>query len=353
VSKSFHIDRPPVFHIDPQTLDFTLPEELIAQTPMPERDQARLMVLDRASGTIDNKIFANIIDHLRAGDVLVVNKAKVDPVKLIGHKKTGGKVEMIFLGKAIAPNEWRALIRPLVKDETEVHFDNGLTAVIAGRGSEGEFRVRFDKDGLKDLLRAEGQVPLPPYIKRAESDERRQRDQVDYQTVYAAAPGSIAAPTAGLHFTQSLLDALKEKGVEILQIVLHVGWGTFRPISSVVDNHRMLGEAYEVKEEIAERLRLAKREGRRVIAVGTTCTRTLETIVDEKNPLAGESALFIKPGFNFRMLDGLVTNLHVPRSTPVALTAAFAGLPLLEKAYASAIKHKYRFYSYGDAMLIL
>jgi S-adenosylmethionine:tRNA ribosyltransferase-isomerase len=194
---------------------------------------------------------------------------------------------------------------------------------------------------------------LPPYIKREEADTRRGSDQIDYQTVYASSPGSIAAPTAGLHFTQELLDKLKTRGVQIEQIVLHVGWGTFRPISSIVENHRMLAEAYEVKADVATRIRSAKQQGRRVIAVGTTCTRTLETIADPSAPLAGESALFIKPGFKFQMLDALVTNLHVPRSTPVALTAAFAGLPLLRKAYDHAILQKYRFYSYGDAMLIV
>ena len=339
--------------IDPTTLNFELPEDRIAQEPLAQRDHAKLMVLDRGAGTLEHRIFSEIADYLRAGDLLVLNKAKVDAVKLVGRKTTGGQVEMIFLGPNGNLGEWRALVRPLLKDNTDVEFDGECRATVLGRAEQGEFRVRVDEKSLDALLKTQGRVPLPPYIKRSKTDKRHRSDQRDYQTVYAAAPGSIAAPTAGLHFTQSLLERLRRNHVEILEILLHVGWGTFRPIAGAVDEHRMLAERYEVDEGIAARLRFAKREGSRVIAVGTTCTRTLETIADPAAPLVGESALFIKPGFPFRMLDALITNFHVPRSTPVALTAAFAGLPLLEKAYAAAIENKYRFYSYGDAMLIL
>jgi S-adenosylmethionine:tRNA ribosyltransferase-isomerase len=345
--------HPQAFVIDPVTLDFQLPDELIAQEPLHERDQARLMVVHKRDGDIEHKRFADIATYLRRGDVVVVNKAKVDHAKLIGRKRTGGKVEIIFIEKTGRPNEWRALVRSLVKDGTEVVLDGGLVATVVGRNPDGDYCVRVESPAIDALLHEQGQLPLPPYIKRAESDERREDDQAYYQTVYAAVPGSIAAPTAGLHFTEALLAELKAKGVEIIEIVLHVGWGTFRPIASAVSDHKMLAERYEVSEAAAARIRLAKQECRRVIAVGTTCTRTLETIANPSAPLQGESALFIQPGFKFRVLDGLVTNFHVPKSTPVALTAAFAGLHQLEIAYASAIYEQYRFYSYGDAMLIL
>lgn len=336
------------FAIQPDTLDFELPENLIAQTPEKKRDHARLMVLNRAADTIEHRRFSDLIDYLRAGDVLVVNKARVNKAKLIGKKATGGRVEAIFV-RPKADGKWVALMRPLLKDGVAVQFENGLSAVVAGREENGEYRLDCNGADVATVLEKHGTVPLPPYIERKNGNAGHD-DESDYQTVYATALGSIAAPTAGLHFTTELLDAIRAKGVRVVEILLNVGWGTFRPIADRVDDHKMLAESYEVSPAAFEEISNAKKEKRRVVAVGTTSTRTLESL---DKGLTGDTNLFIKPGFKFKYVDALVTNLHVPRSTPVSLTAAFAGFNLLERAYAEAIAKEYRFFSYGDAMLVL
>lgn len=338
------------FRIDPETLDFDLPADRIAQTPAPERDQARLFVLERSSGNISHRRFFELADHLNPGDVLVLNKAKVSKAKLTGKKSTGGKVEVIFLERLNGGNEWKALVRPLVKDGTEFEVGTHLKVAVKGRLESGEYALQIKQGDVQTALTAEGRLPLPPYIKRAPDDPLTALDEREYQTIYASNEGSVAAPTAGLHFSEKLLTQLKAKGVQVVEILLHVGWGTFKPIVDTVASHRMLGEKYEVSPEAMKELTSAKKEKRRIVAVGTTCTRTLESL--DGAALKGETSLFIRPGFEFKWVDALITNFHVPRSTPVSLTAAFAGLANLERAYEAAIAGNYRFYSYGDAMLI-
>ena len=339
------------FRIDPATLAFALPDDRIAQVPSAERDQARLLVLNRADGAIAHRRFADIGDYLRAGDVLVLNKARVSKAKLVGKKSTGGKIEVIFLERNNGNGEWKALLRPPVKDGAAFEAGPGLKLSVKTRLADGEYILSVVSGDIEWALTNEGRLPLPPYIKRRPNDPLNALDEREYQTVYATHEGSVAAPTAGLHFSERLLSQLKAKGVKIVEVLLHVGWGTFKPIMDTIESHRMLSERYEVSDEAYAEVVLAKKENRRVIAVGTTSTRTLESI--EADRLTGGTALFIKPGYQFRRVDALITNLHVPRSTPVSLTAAFAGLKNLENAYAAAIQENYRFYSYGDAMLVI
>ncbi len=349
-----------MFRIDPATLDFTLPDELIAQEPAKVRDQARLLVLHRATGKIEHKTFVDLEQYLKPDDVLVLNKAKVSKSKLLGHKSSGGKIEVIFLER-LNGGAWKALLRPTVKAGTLFNA-GGLTLTAKERFETGEYALEVKAGNVEHALTSGGRLPLPPYIKRNPDDPRVKMDEREYQTIYAQQEGSVAAPTAGLHFSERLLSALKSKGVNVVEILLHVGWGTFKPIVDTVATHQMLSEKYEVSAAAMKTLKAAKKAGHRVIAVGTTSTRTLESLplpdgeragVRGKTPTAGETKLFIQPGYKFKYVDALITNLHVPRSTPVSLTAAFAGLENLERAYAAAIQEKYRFYSYGDAMLVL
>lgn len=343
-----------MLRIDPHSLDFALPDELIAQEALEKRDQARLLVLHRDTGAIEHKRFADIIGFLAPGDVLVINKAKVDPARMLGKKKSGGKVELLFLGETKEKNVWRALARPPLKADTNIILGTRFKAKIVGRSADGEHLVKCAFDP-REAMSEVGKVPLPPYIKRAPSDLRSTKDAEYYQTVYASAPGSVAAPTAGLHFTLELLGELKRHGTIIAEMVLNVGWGTFRPIADSVENHQMLAEHYQIPAATMRELISAHDDRRRIIAVGTTATRALESLPDHPKAAAhsADTNLFIRPGFPFRWVGGLVTNLHVPRSTPVSLTAAFAGLENLERAYDAAIKERYRFYSYGDAMMIV
>ncbi len=338
------------FRIDPDTLDFALSENLIAQTPAKQRDHARLMVLHRNTGAIEHRIFSDIIDYLNAGDVLVINKAKVSRAKLAGQKSSGGKVEVIFLERINNNAHWKALVRPFVKTDAEIKLGDKLTVAVKSRFESGEYLLETKSGDVEQALTHDGKLPLPPYIKRAANDPLTALDENEYQTVYASTEGSVAAPTAGLHFSEALLEKIKKKGVRVVDVLLHVGWGTFKPITESVRSHKMLGEKYEVSAETLNELTSAKREGRRIVAVGTTSTRTLESL--EKGA-TGETSLFIQPGFQFKWVNALITNLHVPRSTPVSLTAAFAGLHNLEKAYEVAIAENYRFFSYGDAMMVL
>lgn len=340
-----------------KTSDFfyELPEELIAQDPLPNRSSSRLLVLDRKTGEVKHKIFSNIIEYLNPGDCLVINNTKVIPARLIGVKEeTGAKVEVLLL-KRLENDVWETLVNPgkKLKPGARVSFGNGLLkAEIMEIAEEGNRLVKFHYEGIfEEILDALGEMPLPPYIKHKLKDKDR------YQTVYAKFDGSAAAPTAGLHFTEELLTEIKSKGVDIASITLHVGLGTFRPVKvDDVANHHMHTEWYEVNKEAADKINRAKENGGRVICVGTTSCRTVESVADDNgkmSPKTGETDIFIYPGYKFKMMDGLITNFHLPESTLVMLVSAFASKEHILNAYKIAVEEKYRFYSFGDAMLIL
>ena len=335
---------------------YDLPEELIAQDPLSDRSSSRLMVLDKDTGNIEHKIFRDIIDYLNPGDCLVVNDTKVIPARLIGEKTgTGAAIEVLLLNrKDDLKNTWEVLVKPGKKAKigTQISFGNGtLVGEIVDIVEEGNRIIQFSFDGIfEEILDELGQMPLPPYIKHKLQDKNR------YQTVYAKHEGSAAAPTAGLHFTKELLEKIKEKGVDIAEVTLHVGLGTFRPVK--VDNildHHMHSEFYVVTEEAAEKINKARQSGHRIIAVGTTSTRTLESIADEDGtirPRSGWTDIFIYPGYRFKAIDCLITNFHLPESTLVMLVSALAGRDNIMNAYKEAVKDKYRFFSFGDAMFI-
>ncbi|KJE27225.1 tRNA ribosyltransferase-isomerase [Geobacillus kaustophilus] len=336
--------------------DFRLPEELIAQTPLPDRAASRLMVLDKRTGAIRHEMFRNIISYLNPGDCLVLNDTRVMPARLYGEKEeTGGTVEVLLL-KQLDGDRWETLVKPgkRVKPGTKLTFGEGkLEAVCLDTLEHGGRVLEFSYDGLfYEVLAELGEMPLPPYIKEKLDDPER------YQTVYAREIGSAAAPTAGLHFTEELLDAIREKGVHIVFITLHVGLGTFRPVQvDEVEKHDMHAEFYQMSEETAETLNRVREQGGRIIAVGTTSTRTLETIAGKHNGrFAAESGwtdIFIYPGYEFKGIDGLVTNFHLPKSTLIMLVSALAGRENILHAYEVAVKERYRFFSFGDAMLII
>lgn len=350
--------------------DFHLPPELVAQPPPAERGTSRLMRLERASGQISHRRFAELPELLRPGDLLVSNDTKVFPARLLGERPGGGAVECLLVAPQSpagadapgAPSTWEALIKP----STRVRAGMVLRFARAGAVLSGEVLdaragdrrlVRLWSEGgdtVAGAIDRIGHVPLPPYIRRADVAADRER----YQTVFARHQGSIAAPTAGLHFTPGILRRLDDAGVERATITLHVGYGTFQPVRvDLVQDHRMEAERYEVSASTAAALTRARREGRRIIAVGTTTTRTLESLVPGPDgtiaPAHGSTSLFISPGYEFRLVQGLVTNFHVPRSSLLMLVAAFAGLDAVRQAYATAVAERYRFYSYGDAMAIL
>ncbi len=332
-----------------EAFDFHLPEHLIAQTPLSNRAASRLMVVDRASATISHNSFVDVLEHLSAGDVLVVNDTKVLPARLIGKKtSTDATIELLLLHE-VHQDTWSCLAKPVRRLQvgSVIRFGEALSATIAAIQADGVVEATFHYEGVfLEVLESLGQVPLPPYIKEQLSDPNR------YQTVYAKAAGSAAAPTAGLHFTTELLSQIKAKGVVIATITLHVGLGTFRPISvDETDDHTMHSEFYHVSEAAA----LAIQQAKRVIAVGTTVVRTLETmwsLHQTVTPCQGWSTLFITPGFEFGVVDQLITNFHLPKSTLMMLVSSFSSLPLMKEAYAQAVAHEYRFFSFGDAMLI-
>ncbi|HVJ50434.1 tRNA preQ1(34) S-adenosylmethionine ribosyltransferase-isomerase QueA [Desulfitobacterium sp.] len=335
--------------------DFYLPQELIAQHPVEPRDSSRLMVVNRASGEINHHIFHELPNLLQPGDVLVVNNTRVIPARLIGEKEeTGAHIECLLL-KRVERDVWEILIKPgkRLKVGQKVSFGGGrLIGELLEILPDGNRKIRFFYEGIFEAVLDElGNMPLPPYI--TEKLENKER----YQTVYAKENGSAAAPTAGLHFTRELMDQLRQKGIEIVEILLHVGLGTFRPVKvEKIEEHEMHSEYYRVSKEAAERINRAKQEGRRVIAVGTTASRTLESIGQENGLIqAGEgwTNIFIYPGYSFKVVDALITNFHFPKSTLVMLVSALAGRDLIMKAYALAVQERYRFYSFGDAMLIL
>ena len=331
---------------------YDLPEERIAQTPVEPRDHSRLMVLHRANGSIEHKHFYDIIDYLNAGDALVINETRVIPARLIGERPTGGACEVLLL-KQIAPKRWEALVRPgkKLRRGAEVIFGDGrLKATIAEVCEDGNRIVDFTCEGTMEAALDElGEMPLPPYIHEKLLDKER------YQTVYAKQEGSAAAPTAGLHFTPELMDAIRAKGVDIVPVLLHVGLGTFRPVKvENVEDHEMHSEYYEVTEDAARRINAARDRGCRVIAVGTTSVRTLESAAENGRLMAkkGDTSIFIRPGYQYQMVDALITNFHLPGSTLVMLVSALYDREHILKAYKIAVEEKYRFFSFGDAMLI-
>ena len=334
--------------------DYYLPEELIAQTPVEPRDSSRLLVYDRKTESIEHKIFRDIYDILKPGDLLVVNNTKVLPARIYGQTEHGGKVEILLL-KRRGINEWETLVKPGRKAKKGAiwNISDELKAEITEvTDADGGRVVKFIYDGVfEDILARVGEMPLPPYIHEKLKDGSR------YQTVYCKVDGSAAAPTAGLHFTPELIEKLKEKGVEFATVLLHVGLGTFRPVKAEeITEHRMHTEFYKIDEENAEKINRAKEEGRRVIAVGTTSVRTLESVADERGRVkacSGDTSIFIYPGYKFKCVDGLITNFHLPKSTLVMLVSAFIGREQTLKVYETAVKEKYRFFSFGDACLFL
>lgn len=334
--------------------DYELPEELIAQTPILNRDQSKMMVLDKKTGEIKHQQFHDLIDLLDTNDVLVINDSKVLPARLYGIKDTTNAAIELLLLKDVGNDTWECLAKPAkrVKVGTTISFGEGmLKATCLEEQEEGIRILKFEYEGiLFEILDQLGEMPLPPYIHEKLEDKNR------YQTVYAKEEGSAAAPTAGLHFTKELLEALKEKGVTIVPVTLHVGLGTFRPVSvEDVKSHKMHSEFYQMSKESAEALTKAKQEGKRIISVGTTSTRTLETIYHTYGGFqecSGWTDIFIYPGFQFLAIDALITNFHLPKSTLVMLVSALAGKEFILNAYQEAVKNEYRFFSFGDSMFI-
>ena len=334
--------------------DYFLPEELIAQTPVYPRDSSRLLVYNREKDTIEHKHFYDIIDYLKEGDVLVRNNTKVLPARMFGYTANGGKVEVLLL-KRFDLNEWEVLVKPGKKARVgaKLTISNELSLEVVGTIEEsGSRKVRFYYDGVfEDVISRVGEMPLPPYITEKLKDQNR------YQTVYAKVDGSAAAPTAGLHFTDELIEKIKAKGVEIVDVLLHVGLGTFRPVKTDdILSHHMHSEYYEIDEKSAERINLAKKEGRRVIAVGTTSVRTLESASDENGyvrAIKDNTEIFIYPPYKFKCVDALITNFHLPKSTLIMLVSSLATREKILNVYNTAVNERYRFFSFGDSMLVL
>lgn len=334
---------------------FDLPQELIAQDPLEDRSSSRLLVLDRETGKTEHRIFKDVIDYLNPGDCLVVNNTKVIPARLFGSKEgTEAKIEILLL-KRKENDVWETLVKPgkKAKPGTRISFGDGLlTGEVIDVVEEGNRLIKFTYDGIfEEILDQLGQMPLPPYITHQLKDKNR------YQTVYAKHDGSAAAPTAGLHFTPELLEAIKAKGVNIAHVTLHVGLGTFRPVKvEDVTNHHMHSEFYIVEEDQAKLINETKQRGGKIISVGTTSCRTLESATDEQGVLhagSGWTDIFIYPGYKFKMIDRLITNFHLPESTLLMLVSALAGKDKIMAAYEEAVKERYRFFSFGDAMMIL
>lgn len=334
--------------------DYDLPQELIAQDPLEQRDSSRLLILDKETGERTHKIFHDIIDYLHEGDCLVINNTKVIPARLIGEREgTGGKVEVLLL-KRRSDNVWETLVKPGKKARPgmRLSFGNGLLhAEVQEVVDEGNRLIRFEYEGIfEEILDQLGQMPLPPYITHQLKDKNR------YQTVYAKYEGSAAAPTAGLHFTEELLEQIRAKGVKIARVTLHVGLGTFRPVKvEDVTEHHMHTEFYHVSEEAADIINETKKQGGRVICVGTTSCRTIESAADDQgivHATEGDTDIFIYPGYQFKVLDCLITNFHLPESTLLMLVSALAGKENIMAAYREAVEMRYRFFSFGDAMFI-
>ena len=340
--------------MDVKDFYYDLPEELIAQTPIEKRDESRLMVLNRENQTIEHKTFKNIIDYLKPGDVLVRNNTKVIPARLYGKKETGANVEFLLLNN-IEGDIWESIVRPGNKLHvgTKVIFGDGLLeSKVLDIMEGGTRKVKFSYDGIfNEILDKIGLMPLPPYI----TESLKEKDR--YQTVYAKYDGSAAAPTAGLHFTEELLEKIEEKGIQIAKVTLHVGIGTFRPVKvENIEEHEMHSEHFYMKQEDVDKINSAKRSGHKVIACGTTSCRVIETVADENGfvkETERDTSIFIYPGYKFKCLDALITNFHLPKSTLVMLVSALAGSDFIMEAYKIAVEEKYMFFSFGDAMLII
>ena len=341
--------------------DYDLPEELIAQVPAPERAASRMLVVHRDTGALEHRCISDIGAYLDPGDLLVVNNTKVIPARIFGHKEeTGGNIELLLL-EPLGEDRWRVLCRASRRPKAgnRLVMANGrILADVLDAGEAGRLDVRLHSDGpLLDVLESEGETPLPPYIKRSADDERKASDKSRYQTVYASEPGAVAAPTAGLHFTPELLDALAQKGVAKAEVTLHVGIGTFRPVNvDTVSDHRMDEERYDISETAADAIRRTREAGGRIVAVGSTSVRTLESAMAAHGDIiacSGRSDLFIYPPYSFRAIDVMLTNFHLPKSTLLMMVSALAGTELIKQAYAEAVRERYRFFSYGDCMLIV
>lgn len=333
--------------------DYNLPEELIAQHPSSKRDEARMMVLDRNTGKSEDKYFYDIIDYLEAGDVLVMNDTRVIPARLFGHRPEKEEKIEVFLLNNTEDTKWEVLVRPgkKMKIGTEVIFSDELSCKVIDIKEDGNRIVEFYFEGIfNEILDRLGNMPLPPYIKE------KLKDNEDYQTVYSKNPGSVAAPTAGLHFTKELLEKIEDKGVELTYLTLNVGLGTFRPVNEdEITDHKMHSEFYTLSQETADVINKARKEGRRVIAVGTTSIRTLESVYQKNNKICKDSGwtdIFIYPGFDFKVVDAIITNFHLPKSTLIMLIAAFTSREIILNAYNDAVSKKYRFFSFGDCMFI-
>ena len=341
--------------MDVKDFDYDLPEELIAQDPLEDRSSSRLMVLDKKTGDIEHKIFRDVVDYLQPGDCLVLNNTKVIPARLFGVKEgTEAKIEILLL-KRKENDIWETLVKPGKKCKPGVKISSGeglLTGEVLEVVEDGNRLIQFHYDGIfEEILDQLGQMPLPPYITHQLKDKNR------YQTVYAKYDGSAAAPTAGLHFTPELLQQIRDMGIDIAEVTLHVGLGTFRPVKvDTIEEHHMHSEFYRIEQSEADKINRAKANGHRVIAVGTTSTRTLESAAEEDGTLrekSGWTDIFIYPGYKFKVIDALITNFHLPQSTLVMLVSALAGREHILAAYKKAVEEKYRFFSFGDAMLII
>ncbi len=339
--------------LDLTTYDYELPPELIAQHPLAQRDASRLMHLKRQDSSINHMSFNMLPQLLRAGDLLVLNDSKVIPARLFGQKENGTTIEVLLINE-VESDTWMCMVHPgkRLKQEQWLEFSEGLRGYVYLPNADGLRRIRFQSEGsFWEQLNKVGHVPLPPYIKRADQNQ----DHQDYQTVYAENKGSVAAPTAGLHFTDALLKELEDIGVNIAKITLHVGMGTFLPVKTErIEDHKMHAEYCTISPEVAEMVNLAKQQGRRIIAVGSTSARTLESFWQDGSLQSGSkwTDIFIYPGIKMQVVDALITNFHLPKSTLLMMISAFCGIELIQKAYQEAIKERYRFFSYGDAMLI-
>ena len=342
-----------------EEFSYHLPPSFIAQAPLPHRDRSRMLVLEAATGQVRHRIFRDIPEYLREGDVLVVNDSRVIPARLVGRKESGAVIEILLLSKIPATGEgelWEAMLKPAkrVRVGTIIQLPGAGRAEVKERRSEKIWRLRFfSPEPFAAYLNRHGRPPLPPYIKRTPEDDRSAGDRDRYQTIYARAPGSVAAPTAGFHFSTAVLESIRKRGIGIAAVTLHVGYGTFLPITATdIEDHRMEAEYFEIGAEAAAAINGAAR----VVAVGTTATRALETVADEGgtvHPTAGWTSLYIYPGYRFKRVRALLTNFHLPRSSLYLLTCAFGGKQAVAAAYAEAIGRDYRFYSYGDCMLII
>ena len=337
--------------------DYELPAELIAQEPLESRDSSKLMVIHRETSKIEHKNFSDILDYLKSGDVLVVNESRVFPARVYGNRSTGGKVEFLFLCDN-NNGTWDVLTRAkaylAVGEILEIENGAARVEIIENRGREGKVVRILSDEPIINILNKYGEMPLPPYIQRSEVDET---DKLRYQTVYASAVGSAAAPTAGLHFTDTLINEIKAKGVIVVPVVLHVGLGTFAPVYvDTLDEHKMHSERYSLSQTSAKQINDARKNGGRIIAVGTTSVRVLESVADSEGNVcakSGETSIFIRPSYEFKVVDALITNFHLPKSTLLALVSAFWNREDILDAYKNAVTKKYRFFSYGDAVLLL